>query len=321
MLVLVTGASGFLGAHVVHALLRQDVQVRALVRRGSPRNHIRKLEVRFVEGDLLEAGVLEEACEGVDAVVHCASLVSYWSRQDDLMQRTNVDGVSVLLKAMHQARAGRLVHVSSMAAVGASRGGEVLDESAEWNLGEAGIPYARSKREGEQRVRAAAWGGMDAVVVNPSVMLGPRLDGLPPSPLITGIMRGRLPWIPPGGTSVTDVEDVAEAIVRALRAGRPGERYLLAGHNLTWEQLYRAISETAGGRMPEKKLTMRQLRWLSWRATWRDRLRLARPPWTPELFRSYGTYSWFRSTKAERELGYVVRPLPAILRHALRKEA
>lgn len=320
MLVLVTGASGFLGAHVVRALLRQEDRVRALVRADSPRNHIRKLGVDFVEGDLLRPGVLEEACQGVDAVIHCASLISYWSRQNSLQQRTNVDGVSMLLRAAKQAQVSRIVHVSSVAAVGCSPSGEVLDERSTWNLHDSGIHYVRSKHEGEARMLAAAWGGMGVVVVNPSSMFGPRLDGLPPSPLITGIMRGRLPWIPPGGASITDVSDVAAATVRALRTGRPGERYILAGHNVTWEQLYHAIAESADGRVPQRKLSNKRLRWMTWMASCRDRLRLSRPPWTPELYRSYGTYAWFDSTKAERELAYGVRSLRQIVRHAIRRD-
>jgi dihydroflavonol-4-reductase len=320
MLVLVTGASGFLGAHVVRTLLGQNDRVRALVRPGSPRNHIRRLGVEFVEGDLLDQPGLMQACEGVEAIIHTASLVSYWSRQNAMLQRVNVEGVSNLLRAGGAAGVGRIVHVSSVAAVGSSRTGEVLDETITWNLHNSGIQYTRTKHEGEQRMLAAAWGGMPVVVVNPSSMFGPRLDGLPPSPLITGIMRGRLPWIPPGGGSIADVADVAAATVRALRAGRPGERYILAGHNVTWEQLYKAIAEAADGRIPSRKLGRKSLRWLTFLASLRDMTHLSKPPWTPELYRSYNSYSWFRSSKAEKELDYVVRPLHQIVRHAIRRE-
>ncbi|MFT7668360.1 MAG: dihydroflavonol-4-reductase [Planctomycetota bacterium] len=320
MLVLVTGATGFLGAHIVRTLLAQNDKVRALVRPGSARNHIRKLGVEFIEGNLLDEKVMEKACEGVDAIIHCAALLSYWSRQNAMQYSTNVDGVSILLRAAHKARVRRIVHVSSVAAVGATRNGEVLDESAVWNLHGAGVHYAHTKHQGEQRMLAAAWGGMPIVVVNPSSMFGPRLDGRPPSPLITGIMRGRLPWIPPGGVSITDVSDVAAACVRAQRAGTPGSRYILAGHNVTWEQLYNSIADAADGRLPKLKLTARRLRMLKILATCRDKLRLSRPPWTPELYRSYGSYSWYRSAKAERELSYSVRSLRLIIRHAIGRE-
>jgi dihydroflavonol-4-reductase len=318
MLVLVTGATGFLGAHVVQALLRQGDEVRALVRPHSLRNHVRRLGVEFVEGDLLDAGSLERACAAAQGVVHCAAIVSYWSRQNAQQRAVNVTGSLRLLEASHAAGVKRIVHVSSAAVVGARRGGEVIDENEAWEHDSERIHYVRTKRRAEEHALAAAWGGLPIVVVNPSTILGPRLDGHPPSPLIAGIRRGRLPWIPPGGVSITDVSDVAAATVRALRAGRPGERYLLAGHNVTWEQLYQAIADHAGGRVPRRKLSARRLRWLELLAAGKDALRLSRPPWTPEVYRSFGTYAWFRSDKAARELDYVVRPLPEILRHATR---
>lgn len=321
MLVFVTGAAGFLGAHVVRALLRNGDSVRALVRPDRPRNHIRKVGVELIEGELLHEQTMLDACAGVHAVIHCASLVSYWSRQNRALQKINVEGSMILLRAAKQGGARRFVHVSTAGVVGPTLDAEVLDEGAAPNPANALIPYLRTKHEGEARVLAAAWGGLPALVVNPSMMLGPRLDGLPPSPLIAGIRRGRLPWIPPGGISVTDVTDVAEAIVRAIPRGRPGERYLLAGHNVTWEELYQAIADNADGRLPKKHLGNRELKARLLFAQLKDRLRLARPPWTPQLYRSYGTYSWFRSDKAAQELGYMPRPLSRIIRHTVRKEA
>lgn len=320
MLVLVTGAPGFLGAHVVHALLRQGDEVRALVRPGGPRNHIRKLGVGWVEGDLLDADGLESACVGADAVVHTAALLSYWSRHRRELERVNVEGTMNLLRAAHAAGVKRVVHVSSAATVGTSPQGEILDEQAFWEPKNERIAYVRTKRRAEERVLAASWGGLPAVVVNPSTLLGPRLDGRPPSPLITGIMHGQLPWVPPGGVSVTDVSDVALAVVRALRTGRPGERYLLTGHNLTWEQLYATIAEHADGRVPTLKLGPGRLKWLRGLAAIKDPLRLTRPPWTPDLYRGYGTYAWYDAGKATAELGYRIRPLCSIIRHTTRRD-
>ncbi len=321
MPVLVTGAAGFLGAHIVRALLRTGEDVRALIRPDRPCNHIRKVGVELVEGNILDQEAMIRACAGAHSVIHCASLVSYRSKHKRALQRINVDGPMNMLRAAKAGGARRFIHVSSAGVIGATVEQEVLDETATSYPDPRHIPYLATKHEGESRVLAAAWGGFPALVVNPSLMLGPRLDGLPPSPLIAGIRRGRLPWIPVGGVSVTDVSDVADAIVRALSAGRPGERYLLAGHNVTWEELYQAIVDDADGRLPKKRLTLRQLKTRRLYAQFKDKLHLARPPWTPEVYRSYGTYSWFRSDKAMNELGYLPRPLPRIIRHTVRKEA
>lgn len=317
MRILVTGATGFLGAHLVHLLLEEGARVRALVRAGRPRNHVRKIGVEFVEGDLLEGVGIEEACRGVDAVIHCAARLGYWARQNRVQHRINVEGTTALLRAARDAGVQRIVHVSTAATIGASPTGEILDERSPWPLECERVNYVLTKRRAEDRALAAAWGGMPIVVVNPSMILGPRLDGRNPSVLVRKIQRGRLPWVPPGGVSVTDVADVATAAVSALRLGRPGERYLLAGHNLTWEQLYRRLAEACGGRLPQKKLTQRQLRRRVLAAGALDRLRLGSPSWTAEAFRSYGSYAWFRSDKAVRELAYAVRPLPQIVDRAV----
>lgn len=316
MHVLVTGAAGFLGAHVVRALLREGHEVRALVRPGQRRNHLRRVRAELFEGDLLEPRELRAACDGVDGLVHCAARVGYWSRQNKLMTRVNVDAVTSLLRCAGEARVQRIVHVSSAAAVGVTTTGEVLDEGAQWSLESRLVHYSLTKRRGEERALAAAFGGLPVVVVNPSTLFGPRLDGLPASPLLLGLERGRLPWVPPGGVSVTDVEDVASGIAAALLRGRPGERYLLAGHNLTWQQLYQAIVDVTGGRMPKKVLTLPRLRRKLWKSRLLDALHLARYPETPEVLRTYGTYGWYDSAKAMLELGYDVRPLHDLLRHA-----
>lgn len=313
MKVLVTGASGFLGAHVARALRNQGAEVRALVRAESARGPLRQLGVEFLEGDLLDESSLEEACRGVDGLIHCAARTGSWSRQNDIQRRVNVEGTTALLRAAQLRQVERIVHVSSVAAVGAARHEEVLDEGTPWNLAELEVNYALTKRLAEERVVAAARAGMPIVVVNPSAILGPRLDGKPPSGLITGVMQEKLPWVPPGGISVTDVRDVAAGILAALSRGRVGERYILAGHNTTWSTLYEAIAKTVGGRAPARRLSPRALKWLTARATLLDHLRLARPPRTPEIYRSYGWYSWFRSDRAARELGYAVRPLPEII--------
>lgn len=317
MRVLVTGATGFLGQHVVAELLRRGEPVRALVRPGRARPWLEALPVEQSPGDLLDAASLKRACAGVDALVHCAAHMGLWAREDAEQRAVNVEGTAALLRAAQAAHLQRIVHVSSVAAVAIRRDRSVADESAHWNGASSGIAYARSKREGEDRTLAAARGKVPVVVVNPGMLLGPRLDGGPPSSLVRQVATGRVRWAPQGGMSVTDVEDVACAIVEALLRGRTNERYILAGHNLTLRELYAAIAGAARRPAPRGEIPAVLRHVMVPAAAALALVGLDRPGWAPERFRLWGIYGWFDSSRAQRELGYRIRPLEQIVARAV----
>lgn len=313
MTILLTGASGFLGSHVAAQLVAQGRGLRALVRPGSARDHLRSSAIELFEGDMRDEKSLRRACRDVGAIVHCGGRKGYWSKHDHEQRHVNVEGTSRLLRVAQDHQVQRIVHVSSISAIGATRDGTAVDETASWNLRHIGIHYVATKRESEERALAAAWGGMPVVVVNPSSIFGPRIDGRASSSTITRIANGKLRWVPPGGTSVCDVEDVARATIAALDRGRPGERYALGGHNLTWLELYAAIARSCGVRPPTQRMPQPILRALALGSGALDVVGLSRPPWTPEVFRSFGWYTFVDSRKAMRELGYTIRPLEQIL--------
>ena len=320
MRVLVTGATGFLGQHVVAELLRRGETVRALVRPGRPgrgREWLAAQAVEQAEGDLLDAASLKRACSGAGALVHCAGHMGLWSRANAEQRAVNVEGTAALLRAATGAKLARIVHVSTVAAVALRRDRSVADEGAHWNGASSGIAYARSKKEGEDRAFAAARGKVPVVVVNPGMLLGPRLDGGPPGSLVRRIAAGRARWAPAGGVSVTDVEDVARAIVEALARGRTNERYLLAGHNLSLRELYAALATAAGQPPPRGEIPAALRHLLAPAAGALALVGLDRPQWAAERYRLWGIYGWFDSSRAERELGYRVRPLDEIVARAV----
>jgi len=312
--ILVTGANGFLGSHVVARLLAHGHTVRAMVRDGRPRTHLEADGVEFVAADLLDEPSLPRACRGADGLVHCAARMGYWSRQDDVQRRTIVEGGSALYRAANAAKMKRIVHVSSIAAVGATREPRPLDDRAPWTGHLLRVNYVDCKREAEERVLSAARRGMPIAVVNPTMLTGPRLDGRAPSNTVTRIALRRTRWVPHGGTSVADVEDVAEGIALALERARPAERYVLGGHDLTWRELYTAIARQLGVKESFRTVPPWAARALAGGAGVLDLLRLSRPPWTPELLRSWGWYAFARSDKAVQELGYRIRPLDEVIR-------
>lgn len=317
MKVIVTGSTGFLGSHVVRALHAKGHDVRALVRAGRPRQHIEGL-AEIVEGDVLDEASLRSACRGAAGLVHCAARTGYWSAQNELQRAINVEGTAKLLRAAHAAQVGRIVHVSSIATIGCTPidAPRELDETHTWNPRSLRIHYVTTKKESEERALAAAWAGMNVVVVNPCMLVGPRLDGKPPSAIVMRLLRGQTRWIPPGGTSVADVQDVAEGCVLALERGTKGERYILGGHNVGWDELYGALATALGVEAPKKRLTLGTLRALEIATLALDVVHASRPPWTPELFRAMRWCAFVDSSKARRELGYATRPFPDVIARA-----
>jgi dihydroflavonol-4-reductase len=317
MRILVTGASGFLGSHVARVLLARDHAVRALVRPGRPNLAFEALDVERAEGDLTDEPSLVRACRGAEGLIHCAARTGYWSRQDAVQRDVNVEGTSALLRAAHRAGVGRIVHVSSIATIGCSKDGTVLDETHTWTPRSLRINYVTTKHESEERAFAAAWAGMDVVVVNPCMLTGPRFDGRARSGLIANTAQGRTRWIPPGGTSIADVADVASGCVLAFERGTKGERYVLGGHNVTWKVLHENVAKIAGVPPPRRTVPIVAARTLELGARALDVAHLSRPPWTPEIFRTWGLYAFVDSKKAREQLGYAFRPLDDTVRRAI----
>lgn len=249
--VLVTGASGFLGAHTTARLLDRGHSVRALVR--SPerlREHLRPLGVDVdaspidvVRGDMTDAAAVKAAVAGCDLAVHAAATFSYRRRDGQRMRDENTLGTQIVLDAAAEAGCRGIVHVSSVVAL--IRKGAVLDHRSP--LGTGIGPYTTSKVESERVARQRQEAGAPVAIVNPGGILGPHDPYLGESnEVIRDVLRGRLPTWPRGGLQWVDVRDTAEVVVAAL--DHPGGRYLVPGENVAVP--HRALSELTGRRLP-----------------------------------------------------------------------
>lgn len=287
MRIYVSGASGFVGRHVVQALVEHGAQVRA------------------ERADLLDPAALERAVAGCDAVVHLAALYRY-DTSPARAWAVNVEGTRALLDAAVRRGVGRFLHTSTAGTCGpvAGRAATEADGPPAWELA---VPYKRTKLEAERLVLAAAAAGLDAVVVNPTTPVGPGDDRpTPTGKMVRGVARGRIRAYVASGLNVVDVRDVAAGHVLALERGRTGERYLLGGTDLTLRDLFAAIAEAAGRRPPRLRvpyLAARAAAALGFAS--RDEVRLARLP------------MFFSSEKARRELGYAPRPVGPALAEAV----
>lgn len=316
--VAITGASGLLGSNLAAELLAAGHQVAAIRRAGSRTAHLDDLAIDWHDADLAAPEAMARAFRGAACVFHCAAQVTIERRVTPAMAATNVDGTRHVIDAAVAAGVARLVHTSSVVAVGMSTDGRPCDETAAWNFDTLGFDdaYAITKHQAEGVVREAA-ARIDAVIVNPSYMFGPR-DARPSSGrLIVDLVRGRIPGWTPGYNNFVDVRDVARGMISAWQRGRRGERYILAGHDMTYGEVMRRIAEVAGTRPPRLRVP-HAAAWLLGR--WGDLVeRTGRQPVVNSMQIRYAFTDRFRfkSDKATRELGYRISPLEPALRDAI----
>ena len=308
MRALVTGAGGFIGAHVTATLERDGASVRGFDL-GAPPDGLAVSE--WMTGDVLDRAALERAVVGCDAVFHLAAVYSYYRRDAEAMLRVNLEGTRNVLAA---AGRRRVVATSSAGTCGPvpGRPADERDSPPAWELQ---VAYKRSKVESERLALDAG-----AVVVNPTAPVGPGdRRPTPTGKMIRDVAGGRAPgYVRTTGLNVVSVEDVARGHLLAYEHGRAGERYLLGGDDLSLRDLFGIVAEAAGRRPPRIAIPFRPLLAAAWTAD-----RLLRPfRREPKLLvldevRLARIPAHFTSDKAVRELGYVWRPARQALEEAV----
>ncbi|HWB78874.1 MAG TPA: SDR family oxidoreductase [Nannocystaceae bacterium] len=233
---LVTGGTGFIGSHVVRALLDRSVEVRALVLPGDPAVHLRDLPVEQIAGDVCDAAALALAMRGIDHVFHLAAIYLLWSPDPGLMHRVNVEGTRNVLEQAARAGVQRVIHTSSIARFGGQGLGRRATEHSEFRL--AVDPYCRSKAESHELAVAAAAAGQDVVIVAPTGPIGPGdLAPTPTGKLLMQCVRMPIVAVPHSVCNFGDVRSIAEGHLLAAERGKSGESYLLGDRDLTFAQI------------------------------------------------------------------------------------
>jgi len=317
MKVFVTGGNGFIGSVVVRSLIAEKHEVSCLLRPTSNVDRIAGLDYQRIEGDVRDAAAVKRGVDGADAVIHLASL-SNWNDIDSPLMDEVVEGGTrnVLDAARGQPadRRPRVVFVSSVLAVNGSTEPRTFDETAEWSTPDAKLSYSRSKRAAEGMCRKAFTDdGVPVVIVNPSEVYGPNDTALITACNLVDFAKSSPVLVCNGGTSVVYVDDVAMAIVRAMERGKPGERYILGGENLTVRQLAELCLDVLG---QKKKIVQVPNGLLKAIAAVGKTLHIPLP-FNPHVV-PYATRFWFMdSSKAQRELGVSFRPARATLEPTL----
>lgn len=308
MKILVTGATGFVGAHIVRKLLKAGHPVRILRRPHSSLKALEGMSVETAIGDITDRDSVFRAVAGCETVFHVAGHVSFWEGANEIQNKINIDGTRNVVDACLEHKVKRLIHTSSIAAIGFAPDGKLGDETLEYNWGPYHLNYCDSKRGGELEIQKGIKKGLDAVIVNPAVIFGPGDLNLNAGAMVFQTAKGKVPFYFDGGCCVCDVEDVAEGHIQAWLKGKKGERYILGGDNYSWRQLMELIASVVGVSPPQKKISAPLLKTFSWIYGFVSRFTKKEPVLTPELARISLVPCYFSSEKAKRELGYTVTP-------------
>jgi dihydroflavonol-4-reductase len=256
--VFITGATGFIGSHILRALLANGYRNITALRQGANSSHlIRDIEdsVQWIYGDLDDIDVLESGCEQADVVIHAAALISMDRRHRRRLFDVNVQGTAQMVNSALRAGIRKFVHISSITAVSESPRDLVVDEETEWKKGRMTTLYGLTKHLAEMEVWRGVGEGLHAVILNPSVVLGPGQWGKGTGLIFRSIDRASL-FYPPGETGFVDVRDVAEIAVRAVNTTLNGSsRFIISGTNTSYREVYEAIALKLGKRPPRYKIT------------------------------------------------------------------
>jgi dihydroflavonol-4-reductase len=310
---LITGSTGFIGSHVARALSRRGDDIRVLVRKGTDDDVLSGIEFERINGDITDRRAVKRAVAGVERVFHVAGMTSMRTGESQRVFEVNQGGTRLLAEESLTAGVERFVHTSSVAAIGPAPTGGRADETQAFTAGGLGIAYMNSKREAEGEVLRAAARGLDAVIVNPTFVLGPGGGRASSMGLVRRFLLRRIPAYVDGGLNIVDVRDVADGHLMAEAKGETGERYILGGRNFTLQRLFADLQRISGVPAPQLKLPA-QLAQAG--ARFSEQLGLPLGLAVDET-RSAALWWTYSSAKAKRELGFSSRPHEETLEDAL----
>lgn len=320
--VLLTGGTGFLGAYILQALVQRGIPVRAIRRSDRLPFFLPAAvaaQVEWVPGDVLDVVALEDALDGVDAVIHAAALVSFHTADRQLMQQVNVEGTANVVNMAIEKGVRRLVHVSSVAALGRTGRHELVNESQKWTDNKNNTQYAVSKRQAEMQVWRGFAEGLQGVIINPGTILGFGNWHQSSCAIFRNAYR-EIPWYTNGVNGFVGVEDVAEVAVELLLSDIHAKRFIVSAENIAFRQLFGYIAEGFGKKKPQLHATP-LLGAFAWRlATVKSVISGDRPLLTAETARIAQSQTRFDNHALLEALPqFRYTPLPQVIKQATAK--
>jgi len=329
-MILVTGGTGLVGSYLLHELTSRGFKVRALLRPGKKPYETRKLfscfddesrhlidQVEWVEGDVLDPFSLQQAMQGVDYVYHCAALVSFNPRDLKQMLAVNIEGTANVVNACLGNGIKKLCYVSSISALGHAEKGEMIDENAKWKTSRINSGYSVSKYGSEREVWRGIEEGLNAVIVNPSVIIGAGCHPGAINKLFQNI-RNYIPFYSAGVNGYVDVRDVARAMILLMDSEISAERFVLNSENIALRDFLTLAADILGVKHPRISLNRSLMMALASLEESRARLLRTNPLLTRQNIRASMAKSYYSAEKFRAATGFTFTPIKESLAEALR---
>jgi len=330
-MILVTGGTGLVGSHLLYELLQEETAVRATFRN---RDKLKKVlhafsyytdqpqqlfdKIEWVEANINDLPKLTSAFEGVTHVYHCAALVSFDPNDYYKLRKINIEGTANVVNLCISKQVKKLCYVSSVAALGASVGGDYISEETPWNSDADHHVYAITKYGAEMEVWRGTEEGCPAVIVNPGIIVGPGFWRSSSGSLFSRVYRG-MKYYTTGISGYVDIDDVVKPMVQLMKSDIINQRYILAGENLSFKSFIDMLAPALGVEPPQKKASALLLN-IGWRLDWlRAKFKKKRRRLTRRTVKSIQQDSKFDSSKIEKALNYTFKPIkPSVEENAKR---
>jgi len=250
-MIFITGATGLLGSYLIKELAEQDVKIKALYRNEIPFSH---KNIDWIKGDISDTSLLEETLSDVDEVYHCAGKVSFNPKDKQELFKTNIEGTANVVNACLNTGVKKLVHVSSVSALGRIRENTSVDEGMQWSEETSNSIYGKSKYLAELEVWRGIAEGLKAVIVNPTIILGGN-DWNKSSAEIFKTVYKEFPYYSEGVTGFVDVKDVVKAMITLMHSDISAQRFIISAENSSYKQLFEMIATAFNKKPPHKNVT------------------------------------------------------------------
>jgi len=320
-MILVTGGTGLVGAHLLYKLVNNGETVRAIYRNERKLNNVKQVfscytenyeslfkSIEWVEADILDIPLLSEAFKGVKYVYHCAAFVSFEPNKYQLLRRTNIEGTANIVNLCISNNIGKLCYVSSIATIGNAINNEPITEETEWNPENDNSVYAITKYGAEMEVWRATQEGVNVVIVNPGVILGAGIWRYGSGNLFKKAHK-YFKYYTAGTVGLVDVKDVVSIMIKLLKSDIKNERFILVAENWTYKQFLQTMAKAVNAKPPKKEAKLWLLQ-LAWRMDWlTHKLTGKRRQLTKQIVTSLHSETNYSSAKIKKAINFEFTPI------------